>query len=304
MKPNKNGKPVNSQYRAISEIGQRLRAHRIGAGMSPDDVSKKTGISRAAIYRYESGQPIRVDALGKLADLLNVSLTSLFGVGSENIATALSFFERMRQIEESADQISVMFGPISYLLTTTKFDGILGDVLIESLPKNLPDRHKAFADVEAILQILKSRKENYNLRRPNIVSLVSAGELEQFLGSGFIGCANPKGVDLKDRRQAARYEVENIIGLLEAQPMGVQIGVVIDSLPGTSYQIFRQASNTQLAISPFRLGAFANVRIGVATITSATESVELYTKMTEELWRRSLKGKEAANTLRKLLNNK
>ena len=195
---------MNSQYRAISEIGQRLRAHRIGAGMSPDDVSKKTGISRAAIYRYESGQPIRVDALGKLADLLNVSLTSLFGVGSENIATALSFFERMRQIEESADQISVMFGPISYLLTTTKFDGILGDVLIESLPKNLPDRHKAFADVEAILQILKSRKENYNLRRPNIVSLVSAGELEQFLGSGFIGCANPKGVDLKDRRQAAR----------------------------------------------------------------------------------------------------
>jgi hypothetical protein len=92
------------------------------------------------LYRYESGQPIRVDALGKLADLLDVSLASLFGVGSENISSAVTFFERLRQIEAEADQITVLFGPVPYLLTTDRYDDLLPQVLMESVPETAANR--------------------------------------------------------------------------------------------------------------------------------------------------------------------
>ncbi len=293
---------MGSQNQAIKELGQRLRAYRIGAGMTPDEIAKQTGISRAAIYRYESGQPIRVDALGKIADLLDVSLTSLLGVGSEYISSALSFFERMRQIEEEADHISVLFGPISYLLTTDEFDANLPSVLMESVPDSVSTQSDITKQNARITDVLLARKEAFKRRKPNIVSLVSAGELEQFLSSGFVGRHNLDDALVKRRREVARHEVENIIRLLTDQPIGVQIGVVVDSLPVTSFQIFRQSHNAQVAVSPFRLGAYANVRIGVATITSAQEPVHLHQEVTERLWKRSLKSWEAAEYLRKLIS--
>ncbi|THD76956.1 XRE family transcriptional regulator [Thalassobius vesicularis] len=290
-----------SQYDAILQVGERLRSYRIGKGLSPEEVANKAGISRAAIYRYESGQPIKVDVLGRIADLLGVSLTSLFGVGSEYIDSAVTFFERMKQIEANAEQISVLFGPISYLLTTDRFDEALGDVLLESVPENAPDRDCLSAQVQQILTTLKERKAAYRQRQPTIVSLVSSAELEQFVQLGFVGCHNVDDKTLCKRREIARLEIENIIEMIAEQPMGVQIGVVEDSIPGSSFQIFRNGPKAQVAVSPFRLGTYPNVRIGVATITSAQESVALHQKMTEQLWRNSLKGQEAVARLSDIL---
>ena len=110
----------------------------------------------------------------------------------------------------------------------------------------------------------------------------------------------PAGADLAKRHDIAAIEVRNVIRLLREQPIGVQVGVVVDSMPGTSFQIFKQTNRSPVAISPFTLGSFANVRIGVATITTAQEAVDLYIEMTERLWRRSLKGDEAADYIEKL----
>ena len=294
---------MDSQYQAIKEVGERLRAFRIGAGLSPEDIANQTGISRAAIYRYESGQPIRVDTLAKIAHLLNVSLTSLLGVGSENISSALVFFERMRQLEAEVDHISVLFGPISYLLTSDEFDKHLPDILYESVPENVQDRKAALDDIDKIIEVLKERKLTYSQRKPNIVSLVSASELEQYVRSGFIGCVDPKNVNIEERREVARREVENIINLLIDPPIGIQIGIVVDSSPGSSFQIFTQSSRAQLAVSPFRLGAFANVRIGVANITSVHETVKLHQDVTQRLWKRSLKGEAAVKCLKQILSS-
>lgn len=292
---------MTSQFDTISEIGERLKSYRIGKGLTPDDIAKKTGVSRAAIYRYESGQPIRVDVLGKIADLLGVSLTSLLGVGSEYISSALTFFERMRQIERTADQISVLFGPVSYLLTTSEFDKNLSAVLHESVPKNAANRSALETQINQIIDILADRKATYLARRPSIVSLVAASELEQFLRYGFVGKLHTNGKILEERRKIARIEVENIIEQLRNPPIGVQIGVVVDSMPGSSFQIFRKGNDAQVAVSPFRLGAFPNIRIGVATITSAKEAVELHQDVTERLWRNSLKGQDAIACLNGLL---
>jgi|TARA_B110000914_G_C15463202_1_gene446948 transcriptional regulator with XRE-family HTH domain len=292
---------MTSQFQMISEIGDRLKSYRLGMGLSPEDVAKKTGISVASIYRYEAGKPIRVDALGKIADLLDISLASLFGVGSENIASAVTFFERLRQIEAEADQITVLFGPVPYLLTSDSYDELLPQVLLESVPDIAANRGGLESSISQLIEILLSRKKAFKKRKPNIIALISALELEQFVRSGFVGSTNLNPNEIDIRRKAAVLEVQNVIYLLKEQPIGIQIGVVQDSMPGTSFQILRKGTNAQVATSPFRLGTSANVRIGVATITSAREAIKLHQSVIENLWKHSLKGEAAATALEKLL---
>lgn len=285
------------------EIGERMKAFRLGAGLSPEQLAKQAGVSRAAIYRYESGQPAKIDTLVKIADLLKVSLPTLLGAGVEYITSSISFFERMRQLEENVDQITVLFGPVSYLLTTDLYDEFLPDILRESIPANVEGYEPAVREVDTLLEILRERKANYRRRTPNIISLTSAAELTQFLRLGFVGTHNPKGVDIEKRREVARIEIENIVQLLRNQPIGVQLGVVVDSMPGSSLQIFRQATRKSVAVSPYRLGAFANIRLGVATISSAPDATELYQSVTAQLWARSLKGEQAADFIEKNVLN-
>lgn len=292
---------MSTQHDTIHQVGERLRSYRVGKGLTPDEVAKRTGLSRAAIYRYESGQPIKVDVLGKIADLLEVSLTSLLGVGSEYTASAITFFERMRQLEAAADHISVLFGPVSYLLTTAEFDKTLKHVLRESVPENAPNRERLDVDIESLMSTLSKRKHAFRKRRPSIVSLVSSAELEHFAQDGFIGRKDISGSELEIRRGVARAEIENIISLIVEQPIGVQIGIVEDSMPGTSFQIFRNNARSQIAVSPFRLGMYPNVRIGVASISSAQESVLLHQRVTQRLWKNSLKGEIASERLEQIV---
>lgn len=292
---------MTSQYQIISEIGDRLKSYRLGVGLSPEEIARATGISVASIYRYESGQPIRVDALGKIADLLGVSLASLFGVGSENISTAVTFFERLRQIEAEADQITVLFGPVPYLLTTDGYDELLPQVLLESVPDTAANREGLENSISQLVEILRCRKEAFRARKPNMIGLISASELEQFVRLGLVGNTNVTPKTTRGRRVAALAEVHNIISLIKEPPIGMQIGVVQDSMPNTSFQILRKGANAQVATSPFRLGSPANVRIGVATITAAEETVRLHQSVTENLWKNSLKGESAASLLEKIV---
>jgi transcriptional regulator with XRE-family HTH domain len=289
------------QYETALDIGDRLRLVRVGKGLTPEEVATATGISRAAIYRYEAGNPIRVDALGKIADFFDVSIASLFGVGSEFIASAKDFFERMRQIEAVADQITALFGPVAFLLTTDNFDRLLKQLLHESVPEAAPNQQSLDQEIDQILKILYERKSAYQYRRPNIVSLVSAAELEQMLLSGLVGRYGLSEDIVAERKEAAMIEAENILRLMTDQPMGVQIGLVEDSLPGASFQILKNGPSSVVAVSPFRLGLYANIRVGVGTITSAHESVELHQKVTADLWHNSKKSVDAVERVKQII---
>ncbi|WP_119309688.1 helix-turn-helix domain-containing protein [Cohaesibacter haloalkalitolerans] len=289
------------QYETALDIGDRLRLVRVGKGLTPEEVATATGISRAAIYRYEAGNPIRVDALGKIADFFDVSIASLFGVGSEFIASAKDFFERMRQIEAVADQITALFGPVAFLLTTDNFDRLLKQLLHESVPEAAPNQQSLDKEIEQILKILYERKSAYQYRRPNIVSLVSAAELEQMLLTGLVGRYGLSEDIVAERKEAAMIEAENILRLMTDQPMGVQIGLVEDSLPGASFQILKNGPSSVVAVSPFRLGLYANIRVGVGTITSAHESVELHQKVTADLWHNSKKNVDAVERVKQII---
>src|SRR5258708_25649983 len=121
----------------FEEMGNRLKAFRLGSGLSADEIANRLGISRTALYRFEKGELAKIETLEKLAELLGVSVPTLLGVGVEYIASAVAYFERMRQIEESCEHIIVLAGPISYLLASDGFDQTLEEGLRESVPERL-----------------------------------------------------------------------------------------------------------------------------------------------------------------------
>jgi hypothetical protein len=108
--------------------------------------------------------------------------------------------------------------------------------------------------------------------------------------------------DIKQRKRRAKAEVEHFAGIIEAEPIGVQIGLITGTLPHTGFQIFRSGERKTLSISPFRLGEQPNVRLGIAMITGAKEAISLHEKVVEEMWQSAVKGQEAARYLRSLIN--
>ena len=283
------------------EIGQRLKAYRLGSGLSADELAKKIGISRTALYRFEQGELAKIDTLEKLAELLGVSIPTLLGVGIEYIPSAVSYFERVRQIEESAEQIVVLSGPISFLLASDDFLSALEDELLENISGAVINPVRAKADIAKIMVILRERKELYRRRKPAIVNMMSAFEVERFLDHGLVGRKGLSEEVLVKRKELARSEIEHFVNLIEEQPIGVQIGLVPDTLPHLGFQLIRQPDRRLLVMSPFRLGGEPNVRVGVAMITSAPDAIALHEEAVAEMWNRSLKGQAAADCLRQML---
>jgi transcriptional regulator with XRE-family HTH domain len=271
----------------FDDIGHRLKAFRLGSGLAAEEIAQKLGISRTALYRFEKGEVAKIETLEKLAELLHVSVPTLL--------------ERMRQIEETAEHIIVLAGPISYVLASDGFDRALGEVLRESVPDGIAARAQALTQIDELMAVLRARKECYRRRRPAVVNLIAADEMERFLRNGLVGRHDLSDKVRRERRALARAEAAHFTALMENEPIGVQIGIVRDTLPHSSFQIFRQPDRKILALSPFRLGEEPNIRTGVAMITSAPEALALHETMARELWAGALKGPAAVRFMRGMM---
>lgn len=287
----------------FDDIGNRLKAFRLGSGLSADEIANRLGISRTAVYRFEKGEVAKIETLEKLAELLDVSVPTLLGVGVEYVASAVSFFERLRQIEETTEHIVVLAGPVSFLLASPAFDDLLETVLIESISDEEQDRDRALGQIAELMPILKERKAAYRDRQPGILNLISGAEIDRFLRNGLVGRLGLPETVLRDRRAQARAEAEHLTRMMEDEPIGIQIGIVPGTLPHASFQIFRQPDRKILALSPFRLGEQPNVLGGIAMITSAPEALTLHERTVQDMWQRALKGTAAAQFMRSLINN-
>jgi transcriptional regulator with XRE-family HTH domain len=285
----------------FDDIGHRLKAFRLGSGLSADEIADRLDISRTALYRFEKGELAKIETLEKLAELLGVSVPTLLGVGAEYIGSAVAYFERMRQIEETSEHIIVLAGPISYLLASDAFDQALADILRENIPDGAEGRARALAEVDEVMAVLRQRRQAYQRRQPGIVNLISAVEMQNFLRNGLVGRIDLPEKVRRERRALARAEAEHFVALMKDEPIGVQIGIVPDTLPHASFQIFRQPDRQVLALSPFRLGEEPNIRVGVAMITSAPEALALHDRMAKDLWRRASKGAAAVALMREMM---
>jgi transcriptional regulator with XRE-family HTH domain len=285
------------------QVGQRLRAHRMGLGLSPEQVAAQLDISRAALYNYEKGEgPVKLETLERIAELLKTSLPSILGVGTEYFSSAMAYFERLRQIEAASERVLVYYEPVTFLLTSDEYPKLLRDMLVEGLPEQLPNRKKAQAEIESLISILSARRATISSGGPSFAGIVGATQVRRLLRTGLIGTYDLAKAERERRRQAARREVERIAVIMENEPVGIQIGIVDDTLPNQTFEICRSRDGTVLvAVSPFRLGELPNVRLGVATVTAAQEAVALYQKLAEQMWSRAAKGASGAALLRKCL---
>lgn len=285
----------------FESLGQRLRAYRIGASLRAEQIAEQLGVSRAAVYRMEKGEIVKIETLERLAQMLNTSLASLLGVEVEYYATALGYFERMRQLEERSVRIMAHFEPVSYLLTSPDYHGHLATMLEEATPDDA--KTDAWRQTQQqLLAILEERKTHYRRTQPTVISLIGVHEIEQFLHLGLIGKIDLPPSTRMARSLAARREIEHLTALIERAPMGIQIGIVDDSMPTMTFQVFQQPERSYVAVSPYRLGELPNVRTGIATVTASPEAVWQYQRMIDALWDNAYKGLDAARLLRGMLS--
>jgi transcriptional regulator with XRE-family HTH domain len=286
----------------FTEIGQQLRAYRLESGLRAEEIAARLGVSRAALYRYEKGEVIKLDTIKRLAELLKISPLSLLGIGVEYYNRPIGYFERIRQVEETADQILQLFGPICYLTTSDAYDNVLAEAFDEAADQAGPERMAMRSMAEQVLGILGARKRMYNMRRPGIIAMVSLVAVQRLLETGIAG-----GITVSDRvrrlcRDVAVTEVENIATLMETEPMGLQFGLLTGPEPSTAFKILRARDRVSLAINPFRPDTHPSAHTGVAMITGADEAIAAHQRVAEASWRESMKGPAGAARLRQLLN--
>ncbi|MBX3454665.1 helix-turn-helix transcriptional regulator [Ferrovibrio sp.] len=282
------------------QIAERLRAYRLGKGLSSDEVAQQLGLSRAAVYRMEKGELIKIETLERVSELLGVSLASLLDAGVEYHSNAVSFLERMRQIEQTSERVLAHYEPISFLLTTDAYNDHLRQMMMETMPPSA-SRAEFKRQVDDVLSILLERKQSVRQRQPNIASVIGLLEIERFLRLGLVGRLDLPPAIQRQRRKAAAVEVERIADVMEQEPVGVQIGLVEGVLPSQTFQIFRRPEGALVSVSPYRLGELPNINTGVATVTAAAEAVALHEAMFRQLWSQAVRGSVGANILRKLI---
>ena len=285
----------------FSEIGQQLRAYRMESGLKAEEISARLGVSRAALYRYEKGEVIKLDTVNRLAELLKISPLTLLGIGVEYYSRPVGYAERLRQIEETSDQILQVFGPVCYLITSDQYDSVLAQIFEAQAEQMGPERGMARAAAEQLLGVMISRKRMYASRKPSIIGILTIGSIQKFLAEGVAG-----GVEVSEslralaREEAAR-EMELIAKLMESEPIGLQLGLMALGEPNGPFTLLRGRERATLAVNPFAPDAAPGVQSGVAMITGADDAVAAHQRTSETSWREAIKGAAAAERVRALI---
>jgi transcriptional regulator with XRE-family HTH domain len=285
----------------FTEIGQQLRAYRLESGLRAEEIAARLGVSRAALYRYEKGEVIKLDTIKRLAELLKISPLSLLGIGVEYYSRPIGYAERVRQIEESADQTLQLTGALCYLTTSDSYYATLAAVFDEVCEQAGDERLAVRSQTEQLLSVMIARKRMYTMRRPGIIGMVSAAAVKELLRAGIAA-----GIPVSDRlrricRDVAAKEIEHIATLMETEPMGLQFGLIDQVEPSASFKILRARDKVSLAINPFRPDTHPSAHTGVAMITGADEAVAAHQRVAEANWRDSVKGAAGAARLRQLV---
>jgi transcriptional regulator with XRE-family HTH domain len=285
----------------FNEIGQQLRAYRMESGLKAEEIAARLGVSRAALYRYEKGEVIKLDTVKRLAELLKISPLTLLGIGVEYYSRPIGYLERIRQLEETADQILQLYGPICYLTTSDEYDSMLAMIFEEHAEQVGLDRSMARTAAEQVLSALAARKRMFVARRPSVIAIFTTAAVRKFVEDGVAGL-----LPLSDRlraqsREVARHEVERMTDLMESEPIGLQFGLISGAELNGPFMLLRTRERASLAINPFPTDSTPNAQSGVAMITSAEDAVMTHQRIAEATWRDAIKGQAAAKQMRALL---
>jgi hypothetical protein len=93
----------------------------------------------------------------------------------------------------------------------------------------------------------------------------------------------------------------HIAALMEAEPMGLQFGLVQGPELSGGFEIMRTRDRATLAMNPFAADANPSGAPGVAMITAADEAISAHQRVAEAHWREALKGAAAAAEVRAMI---
>jgi transcriptional regulator with XRE-family HTH domain len=284
----------------FADIGQQLRAYRLESGLRAEEIAARLGVSRAALYRYEKGEVIKLDTIRRLAELLKISPLSLLGIGVEYFSRPPAFQERLRQVEEGADQILIVGGAVCYQTTTDAYDGALAEAWTEAADA-APERAAARAATDQMLGLLAARKKLHASRRPTIIAILGEAAISRMLKEGVA-----PGVEVPERTRqrclaAASAEAEAIATMMESVPIGLQLGLASGAEPAGNFIVLRGRDRAHVVSSPFPADTPPQSGLGVSSITAADEAVAAHQRVAEAAWRDALKGSTAAARLRELI---
>lgn len=285
----------------FADIGQQLRAYRMESGMRAEEIAARLGVSRAALYRYEKGEVIKLETIRRLAELLKVSPLALLGIGIEYFARPPAFQERLRGLEEQSDQILQIGGAYCYLLTSDGFDTALAEAWAAAVPPG-GDRAAALAQADQALGALAARKRVYAAKRPTIIAVLSEQAVRAFLDGGVAAGLEVPAPTRERCREAARGEILALASLMDSMPLGLQIGVSRGPQPSAPFLVLRGRERAHAVTSPLSPDLGAAAAVGVAGITAADEAVAAHQRIAEAIWRDAAKGPEAAGRLREMVS--
>jgi hypothetical protein len=253
-----------------------------------------------ALYRYEKGEVIKLETIRRLAELLKVSPLALLGIGIEYFTRPAAFQERLRGIEEQSDQILQIGGAYCYPITGDGFDGAVAEAWAQAIPAG-PERPAGLALVEQALGALEARKRMHATKRPNMIAVLGEAALERFLGQGVAPSAALPEATRTRCRMAACQEAEALASVMEAVPMGLQIGLATGPQPAAPFMVLRGRERAHVVTSPLAADALPGIATGVSGITAAEEAMSVHQRVAEAMWRDALKGAEAAGRLREMV---
>ncbi len=271
------------------------------SGLRAEEIAARLGVSRAALYRYEKGEVIKLDTVKRLAELLKISPLSLLGIGVEYYTRPIGFFERLRQMEETADQIVQVSGALCFLTTSGSFEVAVAEAVDEINTHAGAEAASLRAQSEQVMGLLAARKRSYGLRRPGITAVIPVASVRQLLAEGLCGDLALSERTAQHCREAAVAELEHLAETMESEPIGQQIGLLPQGRPTVAFSILRTRERAMLATNGFREDGNPVSQVGVATVTAADEAVAAHQRVAEACWRETLKGAAAAARLRELI---
>lgn len=284
----------------LEDVGRRLRHHRAALGQPVEAVARALKVSRALVYRYEAGEIVKLDIVDRLARYYGTTTPALLGLGQEYITSAIAFFERLEKLEQDADHITTVFGPLAYALTTSNFD----DALARTLGTEGDADALTSAELQRLRRVLARRKALLRERRPGFVNIIPAAEIRAYLTAGLGGSSDTSAAERTAQRRQAMREMEHLVALIAKPPMGVQIALTLRPLPTAGFQLLRFRHQRLLVVSPFRLGEPVNLRYGVAMISSDEQALRLHESLVARLWENALSGSRAIDEIQKMMRSR
>lgn len=285
----------------FNEIGQQLRAYRMESGLKAEEIAARLGVSRAALYRYEKGDVIKLDTVKRLAELLKISPLTLLGIGIEYYSRPIGYIERLRQIEETSDQILQAFGPLCYLTTSDEYDATLALVFEAHAAAKGQETSLARTEAEQVLGTLAARKRMFVARRPSVIGIFTTTAVQRFVTEGIAGTLSLSETLRAKCREIARREVARLAELMESEPIGLQFGLMSGPEPNGPFALLRSRERASLCINPFPTDTPPDAQTGVAMITSAEDALITHQRIAESAWRDAIKGRTAAAEVRRML---